>query len=75
MLGAAGYTGFVMGGVNGKLLKKAEELEGLTIGDEVFEVGSGETVHALVDTWATLNMGRAAVFFSSALAGLYAALG
>lgn len=76
MIGAAAYTGLAMGNVNGKLFKKAEELEGLGAADEVVEVGlGGETVHGLVDWWATLNMGRAAIFMVSSLAGTYAALG
>jgi len=76
MLGAGGYTGVVMGPTNNKLLRKAEELQSLEVGDEVVEVAlGGETVHALVDNWATLNMGRAAIFLTSALAGTYAALG
>jgi len=73
MVGSIGYTKLVLDDTNKKLLKKAEEMEGLASKEVVAE--GQETVHGLVDWWAVLNLGRAAIFGVAGLAGTYAAFG
>jgi len=73
------YTATAMADTNNKLLAKASEMEKLSEKDkkvDVVEIGLGEeTAHKLVDKWASLNLGRSAIFMLSTAAGTYAALG
>lgn len=57
------YTIFFMGPINSKLSSKAQTLATTEITDKAAEAGVAreETVHALIDSWATWNMGRALI--------------
>jgi len=61
---------------NDALMEKARSLAGSSLEDESVEVGvtSGETVNALLDRWATLNLARAAITGLGAVCAIWAAL-
>lgn len=62
--------------INDKLEQKVESLAGASLTDVAVESGVSreETTHALVDKWATLNLGRAVISVTGALCATYAAL-
>jgi len=69
------YTVAVIMPTNTKLMKKSDETKSLGVADQVVEVGlGGETAHALVDHWATLNLGRSALLIASTLLSAWTAL-
>jgi len=61
---------------NNKLLGKADSLATTEITDKAAEAGvtQEETVHALVDKWATLNLGQAIITGIGSLCALWATL-
>jgi hypothetical protein len=53
------FTLFFINDTNQKLLKKVEEVRGLSRDDKLVEIGMGEeTAHKLVDWWGVLNFGE-----------------
>ncbi|KIN02178.1 hypothetical protein OIDMADRAFT_162173 [Oidiodendron maius Zn] len=70
------YTWTVMRPTNAKLKTKAAEASMLNSTDEAVEVATlgTETAHKLLDFWAMLNLGRAAVVASSGVLGVWTAL-
>lgn len=61
---------------NEKLLAKKDHLASASLEDKAVEanVAEGETVHALIDKWATLNLGRAVLVAVGSLCTVLAAL-
>lgn len=61
---------------NEKLMDRAESLMGSSLEDASVEVGvkGGETVNALLDRWATLNIMRAAITGLGVVCAVWAAL-
>ena len=61
---------------NNKLIAKKEELASTSLEDKAVEanVAQEETVHALVDRWATLNLARAVLVGAGAMCAVLAAL-
>jgi len=70
------YTLLLMGPLNSKILEKAESLSQTALSDIEAEAGVSqeETVHALVDKWATLNLGRAFMVGVAAFSAVWATL-
>lgn len=70
------YTLALMGTTNQKLLEKSESLASASITDAAAEAGVAkeETVHALVDKWAMLNLGRGIMAATSAALALWASI-
>ena len=70
------YTLGLMGPTNNKLSGKADSLATTEITDKTAEAGvtQEETVHALIDRWATLNLGRAIITGIGSLCALWATL-
>jgi hypothetical protein len=70
------YTFFFMRPYNNKLLEKADSLASTSLEDTAAEAGVAkeETVHSLVDTWATLNLGRAIITGIAAVTAAWATL-
>jgi hypothetical protein len=61
---------------NKKLERKEEEMRALKDGDSVVEVGLGEeNAHVLIDRWATLNLGRAAMLVVASVVGIWTSVG
>jgi hypothetical protein len=74
-LGIMPYTLFIMQPTNRKLVSKEEETRGLAVTDTIVEAGlGGETAHALVDKWATMNIGRVALLGAAAVLAAWATL-
>jgi len=65
-----------MGPYNRKLLEKADSLASTSLEDAGAEAGvsKDETVHALLDKWATLNLVRALASGIAAISAAWAAL-
>ncbi|KAJ4361844.1 hypothetical protein N0V83_010785 [Neocucurbitaria cava] len=61
---------------NNKLIAKKDDLASASLDDKAVEAGvaQGETVHALIDRWATLNLARAVLIGVGALCTVLAAL-
>jgi hypothetical protein len=61
---------------NRKLLEKADSLASTSLEDAAAEAGVAkeETVHSLVDTWATLNLVRGLFAGVAAIGAAWAAL-
>jgi len=61
---------------NNKLLEKANSLASASLEDTAAEAGVAkeETVHYLVDTWATLNLGRVVITAVAAVTAAWATL-
>ncbi|KAF1843169.1 uncharacterized protein K460DRAFT_368084 [Cucurbitaria berberidis CBS 394.84] len=61
---------------NNKLLAKKDQLASASLDDKAIEAGvaQGETVNALLDRWAMLNLARAALVGAGALCAVLAAL-
>ncbi|KAF1834733.1 hypothetical protein BDW02DRAFT_497496 [Decorospora gaudefroyi] len=61
---------------NNKLMAKKDELGSASLEDKSIEANAaeGETVHELMDRWATLNMARAVLVGAGALCSVLAAL-
>ncbi|ORY14904.1 hypothetical protein BCR34DRAFT_201939 [Clohesyomyces aquaticus] len=70
------YTFALMGSTNRALISKADSLAATALSDKAAEAGvaKNETVHALLDKWATLNLGRAIITGVGAILALWAAL-
>jgi hypothetical protein len=70
------YTILFLNSYNTKLLAKADSLASTSLEDTAVEAGVAkeETVHSLVDAWATLNLGRALITATAAVAAAWAAL-
>ena len=70
------YTLGLMVQTNNKLLGKADSLATTEITDKAAEAGATqeETVHALIDMWATLNLGQAIITGIGSLCALWATL-
>jgi hypothetical protein len=64
------YTLLVMGSTNNELEAKADSAA-KTIAEEAV----GDNTHALVDRWGLLNLGRAAIYVTTTVVGLWATLG
>lgn len=62
--------------INQKLEYRTKSLAGAALTDTSAEAGlkKEETVHALVDKWATINLGRALVATTSAVLAVWAAV-
>jgi hypothetical protein len=62
--------------VNDKLIEKMNSLSSASLGDEAVEKGvaEGETTHALLDKWATLNLVRAVFLVAGTLCATVAAV-
>jgi hypothetical protein len=58
---------------NKKLIRKEEEMRSLKDGDyEVAHVGlDEENAHALIDRWATLNLGRVVMVVAASIVGIW----
>lgn len=65
-----------MGPINAKLVDRSEKLAETSINDAAAEAGvtQEETVHALVDKWAMLNLGRALMTAIAAISATWATL-
>lgn len=63
--------------VNNKLVEKMDSLASASLDDKAIEAGvaEGETTHALIDRWATLNLARAALVAAGSLCAVVAAVG
>ncbi|KAK3335993.1 hypothetical protein B0T19DRAFT_408167 [Cercophora scortea] len=73
--GIAPYTMFLMGPTNRRLLKKAEDVRGMSLSEEVVEIGPREEGGKyLVDWWGVLNLGRAALFGIASGVGVFVSL-
>lgn len=61
--------------VNNKLIEKMNSLSSASLEDKAVEanVAEGETTHALLDKWATLNLARAALIAGGAICAALAA--
>ncbi|CAO2653352.1 Nn.00g027630.m01.CDS01 [Neocucurbitaria sp. VM-36] len=61
---------------NNKLIAKKDELASASLDDKAAEAGvaQDETVHALIDRWATLNLARAVLVGAGALCAVLAAV-
>jgi len=70
------YTALLLGPINAKLVQKSDDLAATAITDASAEAGvtKEETVHALVDKWATLNLGRALLSVAAAMTAMWATL-
>lgn len=70
------YTIILLGPVNKKLVEKSDNLAKTSITDATAEAGVSkeETVHALVDRWATLNLGRGVITAVAAFTAMWASL-
>ncbi|KAI7684383.1 hypothetical protein KC322_g13448, partial [Hortaea werneckii] len=70
------YTFIVGEPINQKLEKKAKDLSSASLTDAAAEAGVAqeETVHQLVDRWATMNLGRTLLTGIAALAATWAAV-
>jgi hypothetical protein len=70
------YSIFLFEPVNQKLEAKAQSLAQASLTDASAEAGVAkeETTHALVDQWATINLGRVVIAGISALAAVWAAV-
>ena len=70
------YTLLIIKPVNDKLEERVRSLASASLTDATVESGVSreETTHALVDKWATLNLGRAIIAVTGALCATYAAL-
>jgi len=70
------YTILLMGPLNAKLVAKAESMSKTSITDTAAEIGvtKDETVHALVDKWATLNLFRAIITGIAAMSATWGSL-
>jgi Domain of unknown function (DUF1772) len=72
-LGIVPYTLLIMQPTNRKLESKEKETRSLAVTDTIVEAGLGEeTAHALVDKWATMNIGRAALLSLAAVLAAWA---
>lgn len=62
--------------INDKLIEKMNSMASASLDDEAVEQGvaEGETTHALIDKWATLNLARAVFLAAGALCTTIAAL-
>jgi hypothetical protein len=62
--------------VNNKLIEKMNELSSASLDDKAVEAGvaEGETTHALLDKWATLNLARAVFIAVGAICATVAAV-
>jgi hypothetical protein len=71
------FTLLVIGPTNDKLMAKKDELATASLRDKNVEAfaAEGETVHELMDKWATLNMARALLVGAGALCTVFAAVG
>jgi hypothetical protein len=69
------FTVLFIAPVNDKLIAKMHEMESTSLEDEAIEKGvaEGETTHALIDKWATLNVARAVFIAVGALCAAVAA--
>lgn len=76
LLSLVPYTFFLGEPVNKKLEEKSRTLASLALTDDKAEVGVAkeESVHSLVDKWATINFGRFAIATVAALASTWAAI-
>ncbi|KAK0617965.1 hypothetical protein B0T17DRAFT_495184, partial [Bombardia bombarda] len=75
-VGIVPYTLALMERTNRRLLKKTADAQGMRMSEELVEVGPREEgAKYLVDRWATLNLGRAALSAVAAGVGLYVVLG
>lgn len=70
------YTLLVGEPINQKLEEKAEDLASASLTDAAAEAGIAkeETVHVLVDRWATMNLGRTILTGLAALTATWAAV-
>jgi hypothetical protein len=70
------YTLLFMLPYNNKLLAKADSLANASLDDTAAEAGAAkeDTVHSLIDTWATLNLIRALFPGVAAVTAAWAAL-
>lgn len=61
---------------NDKLMAKKDELAAVSLEDKAIEanVVRGETVHELIDKWATLNLARAALVGAGAICAVLGSL-
>jgi hypothetical protein len=75
-LGIVPYTIIGMMPTNKKLLKKCEEMKGMSVEEKATEVGfaRGESTKELVDRWGMLNLGRGALPLVGAVLGLWTTL-
>lgn len=76
MPGIIPFTLFFIKPVNDRLFAKSAELASASLEDKAIEanVAQGETVHALIDKWATLNLARAVLIGSGAICAVLAGL-
>jgi hypothetical protein len=70
------YTRLLIGPINKKLVEKSDSLASTSITDASAEAGISkeDTVHALVDKWASLNLVRAVISGAAALTAMWATL-
>ncbi|KAL9079854.1 MAG: hypothetical protein Q9157_001310 [Trypethelium eluteriae] len=70
------YTILLIQPTNDKLEQKVKSFANTSLTDAAVEAGVSkeETTHALVDKWATLNIGRAVISVTGTLCAAYAAL-
>lgn len=68
------YTALLISPINKKLVEKSDSLASTSITDASTEAGISkeETVHSLVDKWASLNLVRAVISGAAALTAAWA---
>jgi hypothetical protein len=70
------YSAIVLGPYNRRLSSKADSLAGTAL-DDVFaeaNMSPGDTVHELVDRWATLYLGKALLVVAAGISAMYGTL-
>lgn len=70
------YTILVIAPINNKLFAKEDEYASRSLEDKAVEAGvvKEETVHALIDKWALLNVPRALITGAGAILAIWSAL-
>lgn len=70
------FTLIFIAPTNNKLIEKMNSMAGASLEDKAVEknVAKGETVHALIDKWATLNLARAVLIGAGAICAVVAAV-
>jgi hypothetical protein len=70
------YTVLIIGPINNRLFEKEKKYESASLEDKAIEAGvaKDETVHALIDRWALLNVARSGITGVGALLLVWAAL-
>ncbi len=68
------YIATIMLPTINKIVQKADSMAGTSLTDSTAEAGvaKDETTHALVDKWATMNLGKVVLYGIGAICGAWA---